>query len=229
MSIDKITNHVDIAKGKLLQQYKDKEDITGLQAAYIEQLQILENKLHDFYDRLDIDKSEGVQLNGIGEIIGLDRNGMTDSEYRVRLKSKILENLSSGTAETIIQIFNLLTGSTVTDFRDIYPAAYQIYGNIAIDTSQVQLIWELLEAASIGGVRVEAIGRYDPDNSFAMDGDLLYTGGFGDTVDPVSGGKLAELYKAGPDFELGSEGENNAHGGFGDLDDSATGGYFSSL
>jgi len=193
--ITPITDHKEQAKAKLLMQYKGKPKIEGTVDALVIQLQELEDVLTDLRTkRLSIDDAEGFQLDKIGEIINQTRGNLTDVDYRLLLKVRILITISNCEPETVIHIFNLLTKSTATDYREDFPAEHSFYSNVPIDITKVDMIRGFLEDASLGGVLVGVLGSYDPDNAFAFDGVLTNTGGFGDLLDANAGGKLAQLY-----------------------------------
>jgi hypothetical protein len=63
---------------------------------------------------LDIDESEGVQLDTIGRVVGQSRNGVDDDTYRLYLSARILANKSTGTVEDIFKVMRALFGQTET-------------------------------------------------------------------------------------------------------------------
>ena len=94
--IAQITDHIDAAKRRLLQQYKDSPRLASLiEILFGQQVQDLEGAAYEFYERLDIDNAEGVQLDRIGSIVGLTRIGWEDDLYRILLKAKIGKNVST--------------------------------------------------------------------------------------------------------------------------------------
>lgn len=87
-----------------------------------------------------LDTAQGVQLDGLGQIIGLTRiaGQPDDSEtiddvyvigYREALQFQIFINESSGTPEQMISILQFLTHATKIWYLEVYPAAYQMATN----------------------------------------------------------------------------------------------------
>lgn len=72
----------------------------------------------------------GVQLDGIGEILGLARvSGQSDSNYREALYFQVRINRSTGTPEELIQALAFLTQATYVQYLEPHPAFYQLYTN----------------------------------------------------------------------------------------------------
>lgn len=72
----------------------------------------------------------GAQLDGLGQIIGLERNpGESDSSYRQRLKDQVFINVSSGTPEEMIRIIASLTNATEVRYMDMFPAGFILVTN----------------------------------------------------------------------------------------------------
>ena len=123
---------------------------------------------------LDIDTMEGEQLDGIGSIVGEDRQGRSDAEYREAIRVRISLNVSSGEPETVIWLFKTLTDPTgAIDYFEDYPAGYVIYG----DGDQFAELLAAMEAASPAGVYVGLLDFMlweDGDDALWEDGDTIY-------------------------------------------------------
>ncbi len=130
-AVTPITTHAADALARLLQQFKDKARIEALLNAINVEVQRFEDEVMDLSDVLDIDVMGGVNLDNIGDIVDQAREGRSDSDYRQAIREKIFRNVSSGTADQIITIFKNLTGSTVVDYLEDYPAGFCIYGDAA--------------------------------------------------------------------------------------------------
>ncbi len=230
MAITKITTHVNDARKRLLEQYKNKPHVEGTLEAINNQVQEIENTGWDLKENRSLDTATGVQLDGIGEIVNLERpTGMSDTEYRIRLKAQIQILISNGEPETIIRIFQLLSGATSIHLIELELASYGIGSEVSFTKEQLDILVGLLEDASVGGARVEEIYTYDSVNPFTLGGDFAYGGGFGDTGDPSKGGKFGTLYPLAEDFTFSDITGYQTHSGFGDLADNRTGQRLSSL
>lgn len=74
------------------------------------QFQDLEDAGQTLLTMLDIEASEGVQLDVIGRIVGQPRNGVDDPTYRLYLSARVLANRSTGTVEDIFKVMRALFG-----------------------------------------------------------------------------------------------------------------------
>lgn len=141
--ISQTLNHVTEALSLLLTQFKGKPGIEELITAYVTQLQELEDAFADLLNNRTIETAEGVQLDGLGKLIGLQRETLwTDTEYRLRLRVQILINLSSGTVPELLEIFDRLLASpfsvlpsgTATIIVTIFEAITEDEANALVDT-----------------------------------------------------------------------------------------------
>ena len=123
MTISQTTAHVTEALDNLLQQFKDKPNLQALLTSYVDQIQDLEDAFYGLMTGQWLDNAEGAQLDRTGDIIGEDRQGRYDEDYRLALRARIKINLCEGTPEEIIDIFLLLTESAV-ELKEYYPAAF---------------------------------------------------------------------------------------------------------
>lgn len=150
--VTKITDHADRAKARLIQQSRDKTRIRQLLDALNEQSQDYEDDIFPLFQLLDIDAMEGAQLDGIGEIVGLTRDGRSDVEYRTALRQKIGINTSSGTPDEIISVFAIATGSTLVSIQyfEDHPAKFGIYGDAASYPADIASVIQSVSPAAVG-------------------------------------------------------------------------------
>jgi hypothetical protein len=80
-------------------------------------------------DLYNIETAAGVQLDRIGKILKLVRNGKSDDIYRVLLLLKAFLNRTNGTVENIITLVQFLYGATVITVSPNYPAGLTIVHN----------------------------------------------------------------------------------------------------
>ena len=129
MSLTRIPSHISAAIDRLASQFKTKTRIKGLVTNLIRPLDNIEDELFRILNFRWVDTATGVQLDGMGEIVGERRKGRTDEAYRLAIRTKIAINISKGTPEEVIAIFGLLTGSTDTRIYEYFPGVVEIYGN----------------------------------------------------------------------------------------------------
>ena len=101
--------------------------------------------------------AQGVQLDGLGQIIGLARiDGQTDASYREALGFQIYINLSVGYPEQVITILKNLTQATKVWYNEQYPAAYEMATNgLIFPTTPSDLVTVIQQSSPAG---VEFIG-----------------------------------------------------------------------
>jgi len=106
--IQKITNKIELAKKRLMSQYKDSSVINMILEVIMEQEQALEDAIYDVSTLCHLDTAFGIQLDRIGTIPGIKRYGLNDEDYRKRIYAQIVLNCSNGEAETLITALKLI-------------------------------------------------------------------------------------------------------------------------
>lgn len=221
-----ISNHVQLALDRLLEQYRDKPGIAAVITALAQQSQGEEDMFVDLYDGRWIDNAEGKVLDDVGTIVNQARLGTDDVRYRALIRAKIGQNVSQGDPERIIQIALLLFGATLVHLQEAYPAGYLIAANADIPINLVNLFYEELDKADSAGVRLEHLICFDAEESFAFEGEPGPALGFGDSTNPTVGGKLAKVHvRTEPAFAFAAApGFDNFDQGFGTIEDNLYGG-----
>jgi hypothetical protein len=185
------TEHVQSALDKLLQQYKGKPKFEGFISALASQVQDTENALKQLFEERSIDSAVGVNLDVIGEIVGLARTtGQTDEEYRDDLKVKVVQNLNEGTPEEFIAAAIYFIGANVVEYTELYPAAVSIVADVLLTDERAAVVRTILESFLPAGVSIGNFGFVSSTNPFRFD----IGNGFGDDADPELGGLLAGAY-----------------------------------
>jgi len=121
-----ITDHADRAKTLLLSQYKDKTNFTKIIDIFGGKIQELETVYFELMLDRALSTAVGVQLDGLGDILGEERLARSDSDYRAALSIRIKINISSGEPETLIDVFAALTDATTVQYSEFYPAGAQL-------------------------------------------------------------------------------------------------------
>ena len=223
--ITPISNHVQQALNRLITQYADKPLMRGLLASFVTPVQEIEGVLEELNVQRAIDTAVGVQLDGLGSIVGIARNNLGDEPYRIRIKARILINISEGEPEIIIAVFALLTGSSLTVLQEYPPCGVGLFGDGVIPSGQEDLFASLIKSALAAGVRLDAMGYFDSSNPFSFDGLVSPTGGgFGSIYDGAVGGMLGGLYGFG--FYHAFAGPDPETLGYSSVFDSAEGGRY---
>lgn len=200
---EKIDNHVTIALGKLLEQFKGgKPVLHGLIRTHVGQLQDLEDvawqcvhgRLLDYPPGGTV-RAEGVQLDVLGKIVGAPRLGVTDSQYRDAIKLQIRVNRSHGTTVDILEVLRLAMPSPATfTYREHRHLAWYTYVS-GSSTSLTFVLLNALNRSRAAGTR--NILEYHTDR-VAPSALLKWAGvttggglgGFGTVQDATRGSKL---------------------------------------
>lgn len=131
---------------KLIGQFLEKPNIAAVLSAFLDQVQDLENASFEVIENTTLANSEGAQLDGIGKIVGEERQGRSDADYQKALSARILVNISSGTIPELIAIVQAMVGLLITIMvTEASPAAF----DLTIDDS-------ISEGAQTGAFVIEA-------------------------------------------------------------------------
>jgi hypothetical protein len=180
-------------------QFAEASKLQALAASYLAQAQELEDALWAMYS-ITLDNAIGDALDQIGQILGQQRIGLSDDEYRQFLRAISLALRSTGSPESLMAVARAaLATITFSYFEDsagvlIEPHAPDAFG---------AALYRVLAIAKNGGVQLEV---FDPPTdeadlfTFSSLGLLLQTGdtarGYSDTTQ-TTGGELTSVL--GPD------------------------------
>lgn len=226
MPVTPIVDHVAQAVARLIEQYKKKPDLEGMVGAFTAPFQALEDTFQDLETDRSLETSVGVQLDRLGTIVGIARaTNETDDEYRISIKTKIVENISQGEPERLITVYRLLVGASLVYLSELYPGGIGLMSDVDLaDQDFINLLFKRIDRIAAAGVRIDYLGSFDPDEPFAMAGTLPGEG-FGTDTDPLIGGKFATLYLDMSE-EFAFAGNSLNAGGFGTILDPLVGGVF---
>ena len=170
MSLVKIDNYVELAQSRLIQLYKESKTNNDLLKNLVDPIQELENEFFELYGLKSISDGIGYQLDVIGKILGVDRLGRTDDNYRIILYIQTLINNSGGEPESIINIIKLLIEPDNINYTEIYPANYQIH----IQTDKfINNLTSFIQSISPAGVGDITLTQSTSDNPLQLE-DIKY-------------------------------------------------------
>lgn len=199
MTLIKTTDHVGEALANLVEEFKNKPKMAAFLTALVNQIQDLEDASFEVFLNRWIDTAVGVQLDGLGAIVGEDRLGRGDDAYRLAIKARIQINFSEATPEDILLALVNFYNRTY-EMIEIPPAAFIIRLVDAWVTGtdpDAEDFVNLLN--SVNGAGIKAWFQYsivDDDHTFTFaSGDVLEassTLGFGDDGQN-SGGIMSKI------------------------------------
>lgn len=191
--------HVAEALARLLEQHKRKPRIRSAVEAQAAEVQAVEDALWQMYTEESIENGVGVQLDRIGKIIGLGRDGLTDGQYRPQLRAWIKVRRSAGTAAQLIEIVRLSQDDPTfaLTLTEPEPATVRVVLDQPVllgGGGRIKRLFRLLKAAKSAGVKLYLEGTISPFDDVFSFGDVpTETGsshGWGDADDPDVGGEF---------------------------------------
>lgn len=196
------TDYVEDAQLALTDQFR-RDVIQKLAATFGQQVQDLEDVIFQLLSGRTVDTAVGAQLDGLGAVVGEARLGAADARYRVRIKARIKLNVSSGTAEQILELVVLLLPPSVTPprIKEYFPASFILTAYEALTSTEAEEIGRTVQLAKPGGVGARFVYGYVGDAARfrmapAASSVTDSTRGFSD-LSQITGGKLAGVVTNG--------------------------------
>lgn len=209
MAIEQILDHQQRAKDRAPGFMQGATDMELFFDAIVAETQNLETVLFQLLDERHLSVAAGVQLDGIGQIIVLERTvGETDSDYRTRLVSRADEIKNGGEIEALITLFIFITGLSspdILELKEVYPATVLMTWLTddadPEDPGEDALLVSAMNAIRAGGVRLDMM-RNGLTNNFQFSDESELVGisgptdadhGFGDES-LTDGGQLGRRF-----------------------------------
>lgn len=223
MLATEITDHVQQALNRLPEQYR-RPLMQGLIRAIVKQVQVLEDATFALNAgrQLFNGNAVGAQLDGIGELVGVKRNGLQDSEYLVVILGTIAEHFSDGTRAVMLNIVQTVFEASSVFAKDpnsttgkSKPAQVAFgVGSPQFPEDLYPIIEQIIQSSVGAGVRVSYLSSFDAAGCFATAGPQAWTRqlppdfvpdagnpwpfGAGDLNNPYVGGPVASLVYKDP-------------------------------
>ena len=190
-------SHVAQALGDMLAQDKGKPRAEAFVSVVAARWQAVEDFLWQLATGCNLDDAVGVQLDGLGDILDEPRGGLTDNQYRLFLRAKILVLRSRGRVEQLIQILKVLGYVTIV-IRETPPS------HLGIEVMDCTLASEtdrMLRLAKAGGTGLTFVySSFSADETFQASGtyaasEIDSATGAGSVYDAATGGRSAGCLK----------------------------------
>lgn len=148
----------------LAAQFAESPNLKGILSRANLSANDIEAALFEIRDNIWIDTAIGEQLDFIGAIIGVAREGLSDSDYRIQIKLRI-GFIFSGEPEAIIRVALELYGGTFVQYisaAPAVPAMYYLLTDSIITNTQLEAITPagVLGAKGTGIVSVDGLDDY---------------------------------------------------------------------
>lgn len=173
-----VVTHVGDGLALFMRALRNAANLKAISAAWLAQVQALEDVLWDLLLQADLTYAVGAQLDQIGVIVGMPRGTLDDTDFRPILRAAIRARRSSGGTEDLIAIATLaLAGSGVTfSVREGHGSVViEPHATIPFDPSA---LLRVLRLGKSGGVQLQLFTPPSPELegglfTFAPAGSLL--------------------------------------------------------
>lgn len=163
------TSHTTQALALLVDQFKGRPVIEGILASWTNRVQALENALVAVATARLLAGAVDAQLDSLGDLVGEPRKGRANDIYREAIRLRVKVNRANGKAEDVIQTVNIATLGADFDYREIYPAGFEIE---ALDLPAPQSTAALIKQTRAAGVKAVLItGTWDSGDYMILDWD----------------------------------------------------------
>ena len=124
-----LIDQVELGLDRMLSQWDDKPIIRGLFQSYLQGVQDVEDMWFQLMNERDLVSAIGAQLDILGSIVGEDRLGRDDEDYRDAIYNRIAINTSDGTPPKVTEILKLISGGSEAKIMEYFPASVFYYSN----------------------------------------------------------------------------------------------------
>lgn len=163
------TSHTAQALALLIDQFKGRPVIEGILASWTNRVQELEDALVAVAVSRLLGSAVDAQLDSLGDLVGEARKGRSNDIYREAIRLRVKVNRANGKAEDVIQTVNIATLGADFDYREIYPAGFEIE---ALPLPAPQSTATLIKQTRSAGVKAVLIsGTWDAGDYFILDWD----------------------------------------------------------
>lgn len=171
--LDYQADHRSDGLAKLLGQFHGMPRIEAVLGAFLDQIQKIEDVLWELYTEDWIDTATGDRLDVLGAIVGEERGGATDDDYRSFIRARVRVNRSTGLLSELIEIVRLIQFDDLdVRAREYYPAALQIEPEEEV-TVNAHRVGRMLHDAAAGGVALRFVYLTAPrTESLMFDNDM---------------------------------------------------------
>lgn len=146
ISLDKVGRGLERLTSEL-----DKDGIKALLKVLLKSLSEYEEEFVKLSNVRSIDDNEGVWLDYLGEIFGVPREGLTDIEYREKIRFTVSKNTSNATRNTILSLVKEFTSSVEVYIAEEGVAFATLY--LDGDKNISKELYELVQSIKACGTR----------------------------------------------------------------------------
>jgi hypothetical protein len=190
------TTIVADAIANLYGQFQGAPNMNAIVASYAIQAQELETVFISLIVNTMLPTAEGEQLDVLGRIVGEERQGRSDDDYRIAIGARIRSNVSNASVEDIIAVLKSAVDRTY-EVKDLGYASFLVRLVDDVGTASPTELNAILQRIKGGGVRADFIYSLEDDaNSFTLSSsDAIETDALRGLADDagLNGGALVDV------------------------------------
>jgi hypothetical protein len=179
---------IESSVNRLLYQYRESTNLKNIIRGLAKQSYDENKNINRIFTREILSMATGEQLDIWGNIIGISRGTMTNTEYRVAIYLKIFINYSEGRIEDLIYVFDAFMNPTNVELTELAPATISLQANdpVTPDLESARLAIEVCKAS---GVEINSLS-FSEGPAFAFleySSTEITTSGFDDGTGAIGG------------------------------------------
>lgn len=168
----------DRAQQRLLVPWR-KPRIMAFVSALAEGVQAHEDLTFDVLASTGLEEAGGHALDQWGELVGEQRLGLSDNEYRPFIKARMLVNRCDGTVDALLHLLETAAGPVIGVFHtDVQPATYVLVAERSsfLTAAARRRVARLMQAAAPAGRRLIVIEALHGGFGWPDSPDILTSG-----------------------------------------------------
>ena len=192
-------DHIETGLARVISQYRNCARLQILTACYHEQVQHIEDAIHDVVEVWKLDNAVGWRLDVLGSLVGQARVGQTDSVYRVWVKARIAANRSDGKYGTLTKIASMVIPGW--RYEELSQNVFFEVESPDLNSDIAYAVHSMLQFAAPAGVRVHLLWQRDIAYNpflFAATGETEVDAAYGfcntSQILPANNGQLGAGY-----------------------------------
>jgi len=139
-----------------------------IDSIFAERLQELEVVVYDMFSRMDINSWGGVHLDRVGALIGCTRLGLTDADYRMKIKAFSAQQNCDGRIGEVLHALKLITGASQVNIQNLGDATVMLYTNGSLGSFLTSNLTSFMEGCLGAGIEIDSILYWGTDDSFGF-------------------------------------------------------------
>jgi hypothetical protein len=152
---------------RMISQFDKSTNLRELATSWLDRIQEVEDGIWPLLGERGISGATGDRLDGIGQILNLERGGLSDTDYRVALTAETLVLSSRGSVEDLLKVAQALIQMPTADYEldEHYPKSVVMRAVDHVLTTDPVALGTALQRTAPATTRVGFIYSYVLDAS----------------------------------------------------------------